>query len=125
MGPRFTPCPACARHVKQSDSRCPFCGNEVPRVNAPARATVRRLSRSALFAAGAAGLALATVDCSSSSEPPYGVPPLVDAAPGDDSTDASDGSSTTPNDAAGDAGSADGGLDGAVTPPSDGRTDGG
>jgi hypothetical protein len=138
MSARFTPCPSCARHVKQSDSRCPFCGNEVPPVNAPsARVAVGRLSRSALFAAGAAGLALATTDCGSMSSD-YGGPPCPangcgdvevnapfgdasgEAASEDASGDATDGSPSTPDADAGEAGPTEGGSDGAVMPPTDG-----
>src|SRR5580704_4332328 len=128
MSPRFTPCPACARHVKQSDNTCPFCGNRVPCVNVPARAVVGRLSRAALFAAGAAGLTLAATDCGSMGSA-YGGPPCGtsadgsdkcnimasvpnDGASGDASDDAApepatDGSFSTP-DATGEAGANDG-----------------
>jgi hypothetical protein len=104
MSARFAPCPTCARHVKQSESKCPFCGEKVPRANAPvARVVVGRLSRSALYAASAAGLAITAADCSSSSAP-YGVPavtvPLSDAAVGDASGDAIDAESSTLIDAA-------------------------
>jgi hypothetical protein len=129
MSSTFSPCPSCARHVRQSDSACPFCGEHVPHVSAPTRrVAVARLSRSALFAAGAAGLALATTECSSSStEPPYGASPpfiLDDAASGDASVDAADAGASTPGDAAGEAGPTEGGPDGAMGPPTDGA-DGG
>jgi hypothetical protein len=85
--------------VKLGDSTCPFCGNEVPRVNARARAAVGRLSRSAFFAASAVGVVLATTDCGGSEV----VSPMGDAAA---SGDAADGSSS---DAAGETGVTDGG----------------
>jgi len=118
MSVRFSLCPACARHVKQSDRMCPFCGNEVPPVNAPARVVVGRLSRSALFAAGAAGLALAATDCGSMGAA-YGGPVCASADGSDTcnimtfvndgaSEDAADASSST-SDAAVETGSNDGG----------------
>jgi hypothetical protein len=135
MSPRFTPCPSCARHVRSGDSKCPFCGGEVLHVNVPARVTVGRLSRSALFAASAAGLALATTNCGSMSSsyggPPCatadgsdtcvveaGVLPVDDAVAEDASEDAADSGSSTPD--AGEAGPNEGGSDGAVMPPTDG-----
>jgi hypothetical protein len=132
MSARFAPCPSCARHVKQSDSTCPFCGNEVAHVNAPARLALGRLSRSALFAAGAAGLALATMDCGSA-QSSYGGPVVCTSADGSDTTcgagvlpnpdaaseDASAASSSTP-DASAEAGPTEGGSDAGVSP-----TDGG
>jgi hypothetical protein len=81
MAIRFTPCPACARHVREGDATCPFCGATS---RAPAelpRALSTRLSRAAFLALGAAG-ALAATDCSSSSSSPvpaYGLPPLTEA----------------------------------------------
>lgn len=126
MSVRFTPCPACARHVKLSDSMCPFCGKHVPHVNAPAaRLAVGRLSRSALFAAGAAGLGL-TADCGSMGTD-YGNP--CTTANGSDtcillvedaSADAADAGSLTPSNATAEAGPTEGGSDGAVVPPTDG-----
>jgi hypothetical protein len=64
--------------VKRGENTCPFCGNDIAHVNAPvAKLVIGRLSRAALFAAGAAGLALATADCGSDSTPIplYGGPP--------------------------------------------------
>ncbi len=131
MSLRFTPCPACARHVKQCDSRCPFCAAHVRHVNAPRRVAVRRLSRAALFAAGTAGLALATTDCGSSSisVPAYG----SDAGIGEpyyEPGDAADAGSSTPADAAStDAAPVplDGGLEAGVprdgAPPGDASGD--
>lgn len=124
MSPRFTPCPACSRHVKRGDGPCPFCGGTVPHVAAPpARAAAGRLSRSALFAASAVGVALSTADCSSPSPlPPYGTVPFYtpdDAA----SEDAADGGSSTPADAAREAQPTEGGSNGAMVAPADGGGD--
>ena len=100
MSSRFAPCPACARHVKEGDSACPFCGAGVSFVSAPVAPTAAgRLSRSALFSASAGRAALATTGCSSSSsQPAYGG---VDAASASSSGGSSDGSSTPPDDGAG------------------------
>lgn len=138
MSSRFTPCPACARHVKEGEGTCPFCGVNAPAVSRPSatasRAAVGRLSRSALFAASAVGVALATTDCGSSSQPAYGGSvPVGDAASASSSGGSADGSSTTPGDATGEAAPSEGGsaqpLYGAVVPPVDagsgGRFEGG
>jgi hypothetical protein len=62
------PCPGCSRHVRVSEPACPFCAGELDdafRSIPSARAlSVRRLSRAALFALGASGLA-ATTACGS------------------------------------------------------------
>ncbi len=123
MSSKFIPCPACARHVKQGDSKCPFCGVEVPRENGPpSRAAVGQLSRSALLAVSAMGAAVASTECSSSPIVPYGVPPYLAGAPsGDDSGGGADSDSSTPDDATREAASLEGGsaqpLYGAALPP--------
>ncbi|MGO9834693.1 MAG: hypothetical protein ACLP1X_10785 [Polyangiaceae bacterium] len=130
MSARFAPCPECARHVKQSDSTCPFCGSVVPHANDPsARVAVGRLSRSALLAASAVGATLATTECTSTITPIYGAYVVPDAAFQDASGDAADGGSSIPGDAAGEAGIAEGGsvqaAYGAAVPPTDGGGNGG
>lgn len=58
------PCPACRRHARIDAELCPFCNALLDA--APARSMPRgRLTRAAVFAAGAA-LAGATVGCGSS-----------------------------------------------------------
>ena len=59
------PCPACRRHVRDSEPTCPFCAATLPCVAAVAGPR-RRMSRAALFAAGAT---LAGVTACSSSTP--------------------------------------------------------
>jgi hypothetical protein len=87
------PCPACARHVRVSETGCPFCGGALadsfradPRPQAP-RA---RLARAALLALGTGSVAL--VACSSTAPTPaYGGSPVelpVDA--GEDAGDKAD-----------------------------------
>ncbi len=65
MSAQFWPCPGCSRHVKRGDAVCPFCGAAVSVDIGPTRTIAGRLSRAALFAAGAVGAAMATTDCSS------------------------------------------------------------
>ena len=74
-------CPACARHVRAFETRCPFCGASLPPAFAariaPRRPGVRQ-GRAALYAfTTASSLAVATAGCSSSSTPGGG----GDAAP--------------------------------------------
>jgi hypothetical protein len=81
MPTRFIPCGSCARHVREGDAACPFCGAAAPVAPALSRVT-GRLSRAAFLALGAAG-ALSATECSSTStpspQPLYGSPPIVDA----------------------------------------------
>jgi hypothetical protein len=73
MSVQFSPCPGCSRHVKRTDAACPFCGASASSDVGPTRTLAGRLSRAALFAAGAMGIAVTTVDCSSiSPQPLYG-----------------------------------------------------
>jgi hypothetical protein len=68
MATRFIPCPACARHVRDGDAACPFCGLAIAQASAAARPPMARMSRAALLAVSAAS-ALAATDCSSTSSP--------------------------------------------------------
>ena len=80
--PRLVACSSCARHVRVSETACPFCGSVLPdslREGAPPQPPGARLTRAALFAFGTGTLALAPA-CSSSSAPdmsviipPYGI----------------------------------------------------
>jgi|SRR5580704_4964319 hypothetical protein len=105
MGVQFWPCPGCSRHVKRGDAICPFCGATASVVSGPTRTIAGRLSRAALFAAGAVGAAVATTDCAPA--PPYGTLPAgpiptEDASASDGpSVDAADASTTSePTDSA-------------------------
>jgi hypothetical protein len=71
---RFIACTACARHVREGDATCPFCGAVAPALR-PLLSLSRRLSRAALHAAAAAGAVAALNDCggSTATEPPYGL----------------------------------------------------
>lgn len=55
---RLSPCSGCNRHVRFSDSSCPFCGeHQSARQPLPARASTQGLKRAALFALTAAATA--------------------------------------------------------------------
>jgi hypothetical protein len=132
MSVQFWPCPGCSRHVKGGDAVCPFCGATARVQSSPTRTIAGRLSRAALFAAGAVGAAVATTDCGNGTtiQPPYGAPctPPCTMEPEDSGasdgpsgsvTDARDASTTSePTDAssAPDAPSA-GALYGGIAPP--------
>src|SRR5271166_5346770 len=70
----LVPCPSCARHVKQRDRICPFCGAECARASGAETPPGYRkgMSRSALFAAAAAAASVASTACSPSVQPLYG-----------------------------------------------------
>jgi hypothetical protein len=61
MKPRLLACPGCARHVRVSESACPFCGAALPDSfgagDAPRKPA--RLTRAALYALGATSLTIA------------------------------------------------------------------
>jgi hypothetical protein len=79
---QLTPCPECQRHVRKTETRCPFCGEAVSLTHVPAPALPRkRLGRAATFAFGASVVgATALVACggddddSGASVPVYGAP---------------------------------------------------
>ena len=64
---QLSPCPSCHRHVRVEETVCPFCSAALPERAGPETITAprARLSRAALFAAGATLLGAAA--CSSSS----------------------------------------------------------
>ncbi len=135
--PHLVACPACARHVRVSETACPFCGSVLPdslRESAPPAPPGVRLTRAALFALGTGTLAIAP-GCSSDSvgttpgtdasttvfAPPYGLAPIPDAT-------SDDGGPTSGDDGAYDA--PDFGDDAAYGAPGidyapDGASDGG
>ncbi len=119
MNDQFSPCSACARHVKRSDATCPFCG--VANTAGPLASTAKagagseatrtaamRLSRAALFAAGTVGAAMAVTDCGSTVAV-YGafIPPESgDASTMTDAADSASGSSDSASASPADAGNA-------------------
>ena len=69
------PCPGCSRHVKTSESACPFCKRELAGAfqSAPSSlAPAARLSRAALFALGAGGVVVACGSGTANPQPLYG-----------------------------------------------------
>lgn len=81
MASKLAPCPACARHVRIVEARCPFCAASIEGMPVPARARpTTRLGRAALFAFGTAALAPGCYEhhIVSDDPPPPGV--VADAA---------------------------------------------
>jgi hypothetical protein len=82
----LVPCSGCNRHVKSDETNCPFCQAAVTPVTTGActgrcaRPAPGRLVGAALVAAGAALLGAACESSQSTSTfPPYGLPPHFDA----------------------------------------------
>lgn len=77
MSPRLRPCPACTRHVRVSETACPFCGGTLPSEFGAAVSLrpppPRGISRAARYAVSATSIAVAGIagvpvaGCSSSS----------------------------------------------------------
>ena len=73
----LVPCPECGRHVRVSETECPFCALPLDLAGTPEpRLPGSRLSRAATFAFGATLVsATAVAACSSDSiQPVYGAP---------------------------------------------------
>lgn len=80
---RLVSCEGCQRHVRATESACPFCGSTIDAPpEAPRTRSVKRLGRAALFAFGTS-LALVGCDDDPNPVPAYGTP-AVDAGPGPD-----------------------------------------
>jgi hypothetical protein len=88
---QLLPCPSCARHVRQTETGCPFCGTSLSLADVPGRAVpTQRLARAATFAFGAA-IATSVAACGGGTTPGNdagGVVPLY-GAPNDAGYDAS------------------------------------
>jgi hypothetical protein len=77
------PCPSCGRHVRRTETACPFCAGAIAFRDAPLpRLPEVRLGRAATFAFGAA-VATSVAACSGSVTPAYGAP-AIDASSGVD-----------------------------------------
>jgi hypothetical protein len=92
MASTLRPCPYCSRHVRVSEPACPFCAGKLDdafrSIPSPRVRAVGRLSRAALFALGASGLAATACGSGSGTGSdgsrsgtgnvfaPYGAPPL-------------------------------------------------
>lgn len=95
---QLTPCPACRRHVRKTETTCPFCSASISLAHvAPPVLPSSRLGRAATFAFGASLVgATALVSCSSDEGPGtavYGGPPVPSAGAGGDATDVPEGGS--------------------------------
>ena len=131
--PHLAACPSCARHVRVSESACPFCRaalSDAFRATPARQAPRARLTRAALFALGT-GVAL-TPACSSSSsgspgegtaQPLYGAPGIV--ADGGESAAGSEGNPVAEAGAGADATPGSEGTSDAATDASSGTEDGG
>lgn len=98
MSPCLHPCPACAQHLRSSETVCPFCDAALPDgfgTCAHPVARDRPMSRAALLFVGAT---VATGCSADAPIPLYGPAPINDAGPsldaehGEAATDASTGS---------------------------------
>ncbi len=73
------PCPSCARHVRRTESACPFCHGALFFADAPLpRLPEVRLGRAATFAFGAA-VATSVAACSGGAPVPLYGAPAVDS----------------------------------------------
>jgi hypothetical protein len=84
---RLIPCCSCARHVKATESRCPFCGEPVDAKASSATQPYNRMVAAAAVATGVAtliGCGGGTTPGSTSGTVFYGAPNIVDASPGDE-----------------------------------------
>lgn len=108
---QLVPCPDCHRHVRKTETRCPFCAATVSLAHVPEPALPsRRLGRAATFAFGATLVgATSLASCSDDDPGPgtaiYGGPPAAGA--GGDSFEPGGGGSS--------AGGADAQPDGGMT----------
>lgn len=81
----LTPCPECQRHVRKTETRCPFCGEAVSLAHVPSPALPRRrLGRAATFAFGASVVGATTLGACvledpGNDVPVYGAPPSAGA----------------------------------------------
>jgi hypothetical protein len=76
------PCPGCKRHVRTEEARCPFCGGAMPAPRAASSLprALGRMSRTALFAATAAGATLAGAAAGCDGDSPGGGDAAADQA---------------------------------------------
>jgi len=80
----LVPCPECHRHVRVSETECPFCGRSLDLAGSPEPVLPReRLSRAATFAFSAtlaSATALAACSGTDAPVPVYGGPPAEGGA---------------------------------------------
>jgi hypothetical protein len=81
----LTPCPECQRHVRKTETTCPFCGEAVSLADVASPVLPRRrLSRAATFAFGASVVGATTLGACTLEDPGnsvavYGAPPSAGA----------------------------------------------
>jgi hypothetical protein len=142
----LTPCPACQRHLRKTEMRCPFCGEAVSLAHVPAPALPRkRLGRAATFAFGASvvggTLLVACGDDDSGGIVPvygapsggssfagsavYGAPPSGSSTGGNSNADAGAGTAVYGAPAAGSGNDEPGGNGGAGGAPEGGNSNDG
>ncbi len=96
MSPRLLPCPGCERHVRVTESLCPFCGDALPLAYqgvGAANLPTKRLGRAAKFAFGAAVAgAMAVSGCGDDTDPPADSGTVTDSGSATDSGMAGDAS---------------------------------
>lgn len=64
----LAPCPACRRHIRSTETTCPFCDattTDAFRAQVSPRRPIARLGRAALFTVATTGAIAAAVACSS------------------------------------------------------------
>lgn len=131
---QLTPCPACHRHVRKTETACPFCSASISLAHLPApQLPSSRLGRAATFAFGASLVGVtALVSCSADDSPGtavYGGPPVPSAGAGGETSEPGGGGAGTavyggpptsageggqPDVVPGDGGAAGGGAGGAA-----------
>jgi hypothetical protein len=88
MATPLAPCPSCTRHVRVSETLCPFCATTLPTDIAARGARPRvatRLARAGIFAVGTAVAAATSAACSSAPGADAGGMPdmtVADTGPG-------------------------------------------
>ncbi len=92
------PCLSCTRHVRNSETACPFCGANLPASSAPVPRSVVGLGRAAIMAFGMTAAACdptTTTDAGTDAyiggqDAAYGGPPVDAATPADDASASAD-----------------------------------
>src|SRR5689334_224888 len=101
MATPLVACPTCSRHVRTTETACPFCAAALPRTHVARKSAPRRLDRAAAFffgasvtlgactgevtdEKGASGMHDGGPEDDGSVSAHYGLPPPVDAGTDDD-----------------------------------------
>lgn len=113
---QLVPCPECSRHVRKSESACPFCGKALSLAHLPPPLVPRRrLGRAATFAFGAGVVgATALIACSDDDDP--GAPVPVYGAPAAGMANGGSAAAGSPSGGTAAAGTPNGGSAAAGTP---------